>query len=56
MLTDKDIDIKKFIRDRISQIDYEVVNEDPEYQQLGSARMNYWSWPQPNCRRRTINC
>ena len=35
MFTDKDLGIKKFILDRISQIDDEVVNEDPEYKQLG---------------------
>ena len=35
MLTDKDTSIKKFILDRISQIDEEVVEEDPEYKHLG---------------------
>jgi hypothetical protein len=35
MLTDKDIGIKKFILDRITQIDDEIVNIDPEYKQLG---------------------
>ena len=35
MLTDKDIGIKKLILDRISQIDDEVVKDDPEYKQLG---------------------
>jgi hypothetical protein len=31
MFTDKDLGIKKFILDRIMQIDDEIVNEDPEY-------------------------
>jgi hypothetical protein len=35
MLTDQDLGIKKFILDRIMQIDDEIVNEDPEYKQLG---------------------
>jgi hypothetical protein len=35
MLTDKDLGIKKFILDRIMQIDEEIVNVDPEYKQLG---------------------
>lgn len=35
MLTDKDIGIKKFILDRIMQIDDEIVKDDPEYKQLG---------------------
>ena len=34
MLTDKDLGIKKFILDRIMQID-ELVEEDPEYKELG---------------------
>jgi uncharacterized protein (DUF433 family) len=35
MLTDKDLGIKKFILDRIMQIDDEIVKGDPEYKQLG---------------------
>ena len=35
MLTYKDIGIKKFILDRICQIDDEIVNVDPEYNKLG---------------------
>jgi hypothetical protein len=35
MLTDKDLGIKKFILDRIMQIDDEIVNIDPEYKKLG---------------------
>ncbi len=35
MLTYKDTGIKKFILDRICQIDDEIINEDPEYKQLG---------------------
>ena len=35
MLTDKDIGIKKFILDRIMQIDDEIVDVDPEYKKLG---------------------
>jgi hypothetical protein len=35
MLTDKDLGIKKFILDRICQIDDELVKADPEYKQLG---------------------
>jgi hypothetical protein len=34
MLTDKDLGIKKFILDRIMQIDDEIVNVDPEYKEL----------------------
>jgi hypothetical protein len=34
MLTDKDLGIKKFILDRLMQID-ESVEEDPEYKELG---------------------
>ncbi|HBF38228.1 MAG TPA: hypothetical protein DDW50_13010 [Firmicutes bacterium] len=35
MLTDKDLGIKKFILDRIMQIDDEIVKDDPEYKELG---------------------
>ena len=35
MLTGKDLGIKKFILDRIMQIDDEIVKDDPEYKQLG---------------------
>ncbi len=35
MLTDKDLGIKKFILDRLMQIDEEIVEADPEYKQLG---------------------
>jgi hypothetical protein len=35
MLTDKDTGIKKFIFDRIIQIDDEIVKDDPEYKELG---------------------
>jgi hypothetical protein len=35
MLTYKDIGIKKFILDRLNQIDDEIVNIDPEYKKLG---------------------
>jgi hypothetical protein len=35
MLTYKDLGIKKLIFDRLSQIDEEVVEADPEYKQLG---------------------
>ena len=35
MLTDKDLGIKKFIFDRIVQIDDEVIKDDPEYKELG---------------------
>jgi len=35
MLTDKDLGIKKFIFDRIVQIDDEIVKDDPEYKELG---------------------
>jgi hypothetical protein len=35
MLTDKDIGIKKFILDRLNQLDDEIVNVDPEYKKLG---------------------
>ncbi len=34
MLTDKDLGIKKFILDRIAQIDDEIVQYDPEYKKL----------------------
>ena len=35
MLTDKDLGIKKFILDRLDQINDELVKDDPEYKQLG---------------------
>ena len=35
MLTDKDLGIQKFILDRITQIDYEIVQNDPEYKERG---------------------
>ena len=35
MLTDKDLGIKKFILDRITQIDEEIVQNDPEYKERG---------------------
>ena len=35
MLTDRDTGIKKFIFDRICQIDEEIVEKDPEYKKLG---------------------
>jgi hypothetical protein len=35
MLTDKDLGIKKFIFDRIVQIDDEIVKDYPEYKELG---------------------
>lgn len=35
MLSYKDIGIKKFIFDRTCQIDEEIINDDPEYQNLG---------------------
>ena len=35
MLTDKDLGIKKFIFDRIVQIDGEIIKDDPEYKELG---------------------
>ena len=38
MLTDKDLDIKKFILDRITQIDEEIVQNDPEYKERASTR------------------
>ena len=34
MLTDKDLGIKKFILDRIVQINDEIVESDPEYKKL----------------------
>ena len=34
MLTDKELGIKKFILDRIMQIDDEIVEYDPEYKEL----------------------
>ena len=34
MLTDKDLGIKKFILERIMQIDDEIVRYDPEYKEL----------------------
>ena len=34
MLTDKDLGIKKFILERIMQINDEIVQHDPEYQEL----------------------
>ncbi len=34
MLTDKDLGIKKFIPDRIMQINDEIVESDPEYKKL----------------------
>ena len=33
MLTDKDLGIKKFILNQITQIDEEIVQNDPEYKQ-----------------------
>ena len=35
MLTDQDLGIKKFILDRLDQINDEIVKDDPEYKQLG---------------------
>ncbi|HBE76792.1 MAG TPA: hypothetical protein DDW65_03290 [Firmicutes bacterium] len=35
MLTYKNTGIKKYILDRICEIDDEIVNEDPEYRELG---------------------
>ncbi len=35
MLTDKDLGIQKFILDRITQIDNEIVQNDPEYKERG---------------------
>ncbi len=35
MLTDKDLGIPKFIPDRITQIDNEIVQNDPEYKVAG---------------------
>ena len=35
MLTDKDLGIPKFILDRITQIDNEIVQNDPEYKERG---------------------
>jgi hypothetical protein len=35
MLTDRDLGIKKFIFDRIVQVDDEIVKDDPEYKELG---------------------
>jgi hypothetical protein len=35
MLTYKNTGIQKYILDRICEIDDEIVNEDPEYQELG---------------------
>ncbi len=35
MLTDKDLGIQKFILDRITQIDEEIVQNDPEYKERG---------------------
>jgi hypothetical protein len=41
MLTDKDIGIKKFILDHLTQSDDEIVNIDPEYKKMGrNARMS----------------
>ena len=34
MLTDKDLGIKKFILDRLMQIEEEIVEADPEYKEL----------------------
>ena len=34
MLTDQDLGIKKFILDRITKIDEEIVQYDPEYKKL----------------------
>ena len=33
MLTDKDLGIPKFILDRITQIDNEIIQNDPEYKE-----------------------
>ena len=40
MLSDKDLGIKKFILERIMQIDDEIVQYDPEYKKLEERPTN----------------